>query len=115
MTSEEIAALQKELEEQKAKNAELAAEKDALEKAISEGKAKPAPVTFKVKDDEKNGIEGGTYEFTCPTVTHKGEVINIRQLEADAKKDKKALEKYQSLCATLVVKRSGAVRRKEGK
>lgn len=104
---EEIEALKKEL-------ARVAAEKEALEKSINEGKAKPAPLSFKIKPNEK-GIEGGTYEFTCPTVTHKGEVINVRQLAADANKDKKLMEKYQSLCATLVVKRSGAVKRKEAK
>lgn len=110
---DEVNELKKQLAEEQAKAAALAAEKEALEKSISEGKAKPKPVTFKVKENEKAGIEGGTYEFTCPTFTHKGEVINVRQLEADSRKDKKALAKYEALCSMLVVRQSGIIKRRE--
>lgn len=115
MTEQEIADLKKKLADAEAKASALAAEKAALEESVAAEKKASAPVSFKVKADEKAGIEGGTYVFTAPSFTHKGEVINVRQLEAAAGKDKKALEKYQSLCAMLVTKGSGIVKRKEAK
>lgn len=71
----------------------------------AEARAK-APVEFETED-------GSKYEFTCPTFTwDDGIVYNVRKLEEEAAKDAKAAEKYASICAQLIVRESGIIRKK---
>jgi hypothetical protein len=94
-------AVKAEAEKLHAENKKLSAVVDAVE----EEKAKTAPVSFDVEDD-------GTYEFTCPTFTwDDGSVINVREL-ANSKVEKDQ-DKYATICAHLVARESGIVRRKE--
>ena len=86
-----------------AENAELSAVVNA---AKAEAK-KTAPVEFETED-------GDTYEFTCPTFTwDDSSVINVRELEAEAERNEKAAEKYATICANLVARESGIIRKKE--
>lgn len=88
----------------KAENADAKAKAKAAE---AEAK-KAAPVSFDVEED------GGDvkYEFTAPKLTwDDGSVVDVRALsESDDKKDQ---ELYAEICAKLVQRGSGLVRRKE--
>lgn len=93
-----------------AKAGDLEKKLSDVETAAAEVKAKTAPVEFKVKD----GKQKGTYVFTCPTFTwDDGRVYNVRQLAEDSKKDEKVAELYATICAHLVQRESGVIRRKE--
>lgn len=101
-------ALQAEKDAAKAEAEKLATDNrklTAVVDAIEEEKAKTAPVSFEVEDD-------GAYEFTCPAFTwDDGSVINVRELANS--KDEKDQEKYATICAHLVARESGIIRRKE--
>lgn len=101
-------ALEAEKEATKAERDQLAADNkklSAVVDAAQEEKAKTAPVEFEVEDD-------GKYEFTCPTFTwDDGSVINVRELANS--KNEKDQEKYATICAHLVARESGIIRRKE--
>lgn len=80
----------------------------AVVSAAQEEKAKTAPVEFEVEEGEA----AGKYEFTCPTFTwDDGSVIKVREL-ANSKSEKDQ-EKYATICAHLVQRGSGIIRRKE--
>lgn len=93
-------------------------------KAVNAEAAKNAPVSFEVEDDEEKGIDGGDYEFTCPTFTwDDGSVVNVRERFAKlrvlaeqkslTKEEKEFVHQLQTMCAELVKRQSGIVRRKE--
>ncbi len=87
---------------------------EKLKEAIKEAKPDSLP-TFEVDADDENDIDGGTYEFTCPTFTwDDNSIINVRELSAESEsKDKKVAEKANAIIAGLVQRKSGIVRRKE--
>jgi hypothetical protein len=71
--------------------------------------------SFEVPEDEDNDIEGGEYQFTCPTFTwDDGSVIQVSELwaQASSKKQKEA-DKAQEILAELVKRKSGILKRKE--
>ena len=73
--------------------------------AVEEEKAKTAPVSFEEEDGYK-------YEFTCPTFTWSdGRVINVRAMANS--KDEKEQEEFATMCAHLIQRNSGIIRRKE--
>lgn len=95
----------------RADNAALAKQNAELTKEVK-GNSLPS---FEVDDDEENDIEGGEYDFTCPTFTHDdGSVIDVRELMVGFNsKDRKVAEKAQAIVANLVKIKSGIVQRKE--
>jgi hypothetical protein len=91
---------------------EAQSENQTLKTSIAAELKKNSPVSFEIEEDVENDIEGGTYEFTCPTFTwDDNSVINVRELSAS--KDEKDKKKYEEICAELVYRKSGIVRRKE--
>lgn len=101
-------ALEAEKDAIKATAEQLAVDNEKLSSVVTaaqEEKAKTAPVEFEVEED-------GKYEFTCPTFTwDDGSVVNVRELANS--KNEKDQEKYATICAHLVARESGIIRRKE--
>jgi hypothetical protein len=92
-------------------NSALQAEADTLKKEAT----KDLLPSFEVEDDDANDVEGGEYQFTCPTFTwDDNSVINVRELVAEASGKDKAAEKAQGIMAALVARKSGIVLKKEG-
>ncbi len=96
----------------KASEAQAAAEKATAKlKAAKPVKAKDEPMpSFEVDADKKNGVEGGTYEFTSRTFTHGGKVHKaaevVKASESDDETDALAA---QAILAALVSKKSGII------
>lgn len=110
MAEETKEELQARLATLEAENKKLVSEKKKLLKEALAEAAKTAPVSFEVEGDAEN--ESGEYEFTAPTFTwDDNTVIDVRELaNSTNSKDK---EKFASICAELVHRKSGIVRRKE--
>ncbi|HEY3403883.1 MAG TPA: hypothetical protein VGK59_10880 [Ohtaekwangia sp.] len=89
-------------------NAALTDKTVELEGKLKEAKPDELP-SIEVDEDEENEIEGGTYQFTCPTFTwDDGSVINVRELVDGLKsKDKKTKTKAENIVAKLVAIKSG--------
>lgn len=108
----EVKALAAKAEDQAADIKKLKAHNAKLEKTAKEEAAKNSPVTFEVEEDAENGIEGGEYEFTAPTLHwDDNSIVVVRELANS--KDVKDQERYATICAELVARKSGLVRRKE--
>lgn len=91
-----------------ARLAQLEAENAALKNA--EKKAPQSLPKFEVDDDEEHDIEGGTYQFTAPTLTWEdNSVIDVRKLAAS--KEKKHVALYEEICARLVQIKSGLLKK----
>jgi hypothetical protein len=71
--------------------------------------------SFDVDADEEHDIEGGTYQFTCPTFHwDDNRIIDVRELMAETEsKDKKVAEAAQAILGHLVARKSGIIARKE--
>jgi hypothetical protein len=91
---------QKQLADLKQENSDLKAET-----------AKNAPLTFEVEPDADHGIEGGTYEFTAPSVHWDDNKVYVFK-ELAAAKDEKTQAFYALMCAELIQRKSGLVARK---
>ncbi len=101
-------------EEQAAKLEALQAENAKLKAGVKSSGKEELP-SFEVDADEEAEIEGGDYQFTCPTFQwDDGKVIDVRKLMAEAESDdKKAAEKASAIMSELVARKSGIVKRKE--
>lgn len=95
-------------------NASLQSANDELSAKVKEATKEELP-TFEVDADEENDIEGGEYQFTCPTFHwDDNSIIKVRDLMADTEsKDKKVAEKALAILGHLVARKSGIVKRKE--
>lgn len=103
-----------------AKNAEAEAAVKKLEAKAKKQASKPGKKaekvlpSFEVDADKKNGIEGGEYEFTAETFTHKGVVLNAAEVVKQAESDDEHLAlTAQTVLADLVKRKSGVLKRKE--
>jgi len=88
------------------------AAKAAAKTSTKKGDAKSLP-TFEV--EEEKDIEGGEYQFTCPTFTwDDGKVIDVHKLMAMAEsKEEKVSGPAGAIMGELVRRKSGIVKRKE--
>ena len=128
MTEQEIIEMQARLASLEKEKSELQAAKDALEvdKAAADEKVadlsaklkeeveKDAPLSFEISEDNEDldVKEGDVFEFTAPTCTwDDNSIVNFRELAAS--KETKDQERYALICASLVQRKSGLIRRKE--
>lgn len=109
---EKAEALENEKAASEEKLAKLKSENDKLQ-AINKEIVSPNSVTFEVEEDEDDAdSEPGTYEFTAPLLTwDDASIIDIKALSES--KEKADQQLYAEICATLVQRKSGLVRRKE--
>lgn len=117
LESDKASAEEQAIALQTAKAASDAALKEAQAQLKSEVE-KTSPLSFTIdgmseEDLETLGVENGdVFEFTAPTCTwDDNSIVNFRELAAsDEKKDR---ELYALICAKLVQRNSGLIRRKE--
>jgi len=99
----------------------IQAAKAASDAALAEAQAqlkaeveKGSPLSFTIEEDseELDVKAGDEFEFTAPTCTwDDNSIVNFRELAAS--KEKKDQELYAEICAHLVQRKSGLIRRKE--
>lgn len=106
--------LEEKHEKQVAKTKKLEADNATLSEKVKEAKKEELP-TFDVDEDKENDIEGGTYQFTCPTFHwDDNSIVDVRKLVADSESDDaKVAEKAQAILGHLVARKSGIIARKE--
>jgi hypothetical protein len=86
---------------------DLQSENTQLKASVKTAKAAELP-SFEVDEDEENDVEGGTYQFTAPRLTwDDNQEYDVRALAAS--KEKKDMELYDTICAELVLRKSGLV------
>lgn len=88
---------------------------EAKAKLKADKKEEAVLPSFEVDDDKKNGIDGGTYDFTCPKFNHKGKTYDAAKVVEDSESDdEKAAVAASEILATLVARKSGIIQlRKE--
>jgi hypothetical protein len=111
-TNKDLTAVNEGLTEQADKLEKTNKSNQAKLKEVEAKEKKQRPVSFVV--DEEPGVKGGEYEFTAPALTwDDNQVYNIRALAES--KDEAEQQLFDEICAKLVQRSSGLVRRKEDK